>query len=255
MDLVDTHCHPHFDNFLPEPDKILKDAAADGVRRIMAVGTTVEDSRKAIEFADSHANVSAAAGVHPHEAAKFLTDKDAQNMLKEILDSSSICAIGEIGLDYYKNYSPKEDQIAALRQQIELGLPTGLPFIFHIRDAWHDFWPIFDSYPGLKGIIHSFSTSVKHLEDALKRDLYIGLNGIMTFTKDEAQLVAAKQAPLTHLVLETDAPFLAPAPFRGQTCEPKHIKVIVEFLAELRGENLGNLAAATTANAVKVFKL
>jgi TatD DNase family protein len=255
MDLIDTHCHPHFDNFLPEPGKILAAAAADGVRRVVAVGTTVDDSRRAIKFAAGHDNVWATAGVHPHEAAKFIADKNAQNRLAEILDSSSICAVGEIGLDYYKNYSPKEDQIATLRRQIELGASSGLPFIFHIRDAWPDFWPIFDSYPGLKGIIHSFSTSIKQLEEALKRDLYIGLNGIMTFTKDEAQLVAARQVPLTHLVLETDAPFLAPAPFRGQTCEPKHIKVIVEFLAELRGENPENLAAATTTNALKVFKL
>jgi Tat protein secretion system quality control protein TatD with DNase activity len=100
-----------------------------------------------------------------------------------------------------------------------------------------DFWPVFDSYPGLKGIIHSFSASVKELEEALARDLYIGLNGIMTFTKDQAQLEAARQVPLDRLVLETDAPFLAPAPFRGQRCEPKHVRVIAEFLARLRSEN------------------
>jgi TatD DNase family protein len=142
-----------------------------------------------------------------------------------------------------------------LRCQIELGLPTGRPFVFHVRDAWQDFWPVLDSYPNIKGIIHSFSTSVKHLEEAIKRDLYIGLNGIMTFTKDEAQLEAARQVPLSHLVLETDAPFLAPAPFRGQTCEPKHIKTIAEFLANLRGEKLADLAAATTANAEKALEL
>jgi TatD DNase family protein len=255
MDLVDTHCHPHFDKFLPEPDKILNSAVADDVRRVIAVGTTVEDSRKAIEFADAHDNVFASAGVHPHEASKFINDKNQQEQLEEILNKSSILAIGEIGLDYYKNYSVKEDQLSALRIQIELGLPTGLPFIFHVRDAWKDFWPVFDSYPGLKGIVHSFSTSIKHLEEALTRDLLVGLNGIMTFTKDPAQLKTAKQVPLSNLVLETDAPFLAPAPFRGQLCEPKHVKVIAEFLAELRAESLENLAKATTENAERVLKL
>jgi TatD DNase family protein len=255
MDLVDTHCHPHFDSFLPDPTRILAAATAACVGRVVAVGTTVEDSQRAINFAAGQDNVWATAGVHPHEAAKFIADKDQQIALAQILNKSSICAVGEIGLDYYKNYSPKEDQIAALRRQIELGLPTGRPFVFHVRDAWQDFWTVLDSYPNIKGIIHSFSTSVKHLEEAIKRDLYIGLNGIMTFTKDDAQLEAARQVPLSHLVLETDAPFLAPAPFRGQTCEPKHIKTIAEFLANLRGEKLADLAAATTANAEKVLKL
>jgi TatD DNase family protein len=255
MDLFDTHCHPHFENFLPSPDEILEAAEVEGVKKVIAVGTTVADSQKAIKFAANHERVWAAAGVHPHEAGKLIADKNIQNKLSEILDSSSIVAIGEVGLDYFKNYSNKDDQLAALRRQIELGIGTGLPFIFHIRDAWHDFWPVFDSYPGLKGIIHSFSASVKELEEALARDLYIGLNGIMTFTKDQAQLEAARQVPLDRLMLETDAPFLAPAPFRGQRCEPKHVRVIAEFLARLRSENPLELAAATTANAMKVFSL
>ena len=138
---------------------------------------------------------------------------------------------------------------------METALPTELPFIFHVRDAWNDFWPTFDDYKGLKGVIHSFSSGVKQLEAALSRDLYIGLNGIMTFTKDQAQLEAARQVPLDRLILETDAPFLTPAPFRGQVCEPKYVIATAEFLANLRGESIEELSRATTINALKLFGL
>src|SRR5205823_6096866 len=124
---------------------------------------------------------------------------------------------------YYKSETPREVQEKAFRAQIETGLPSGLPFTFHVRDAWKDFWRIFDEYPGLKGVVHSFSSGSKQLDAALSRDLYIGLNGIMTFTKDHAQLDAAKLVPLDKLILETDAPFLTPAAHRGDICEPKHI--------------------------------
>jgi TatD DNase family protein len=130
-----------------------------------------------------------------------------------------------------------------------------LPFIFHVRDGWSDFWQIFDDYKVLTGVIHSFSSGVKQLDAALNRGLYVGLNGIMTFTKDQAQLEAAKQVPSDRLLLETDAPFLAPVPFRGQACKPSHVIATAEFLAGLRQENIGDLAAVTTANARKLFKL
>jgi TatD DNase family protein len=172
-----------------------------------------------------------------------------------LLSRPKVVAVGEIGLDYYKSRTPKDTQQTALREQIEAGLPTGLPFIFHVRDGWSDFWKIFDDYKDLTGVIHSFSSGVKQLDAALNRGLYVGLNGIMTFTKDQAQLEAAKQVPSDRLLLETDAPFLAPVPFRGQACEPSHVIATAEFLAGLRQENIGDLAAVTTANARKLFKL
>lgn len=255
MEFVDSHCHPHFDDFLPDAGQMLTRAEQAGVKRLIAVGTTLEDSQKAIDFAAGHKNVWASAGVHPHDASQFLSSSDNLEKLKQILNSSSIVAVGEIGLDYYKNYSPKEEQLKCLKQQIEIGLPTGLPFIFHVRDAWDDFWPLIDNYPGIKGVIHSFSSDQNQLHNVLKRGLFVGLNGIMTFTSDEAQLKAAKTVPLTSLLLETDAPFLAPKPFRGQICEPKHVRTVAEFLAHLRGQKLEELANTTTANALNLFKL
>jgi TatD DNase family protein len=255
MEFVDTHCHLHFQAFDSDRAEVLAVARAAGVAKIICVGTTLADSQAAADYAAGQPEVYAAAGVHPHEAEVFLEDGRSASRLRELLKMPKMVAVGEIGLDYYKNYSPREIQQKALRAQIETGLATGLPFIFHVRDAWSDFWPIFDDYRGLVGVVHSFSSGVKQLDAALQRGLYIGLNGIMTFTKDQAQLDAAKQVPLDKLVLETDAPFLAPVPFRGQTGQPKHVANTAEFLAELRGQTVEEIAQATTENAVRLFDL
>ena len=175
-------------------------------------------------------------------------------------------AVGEIGLDFYKNYSPKADQEKIFRHQIETGLDSGLPYIFHVRDAqhqdksgagqaWPKFFKIIDYYKGVCGVVHSFSAGQTELEQALSRGLYVALNGIMTFTTDNGQLAAAKKVPKDRLLLETDAPFLAPKSYRGQTCEPKHILDIAKFIAELRGENINELASYTTRNAINLFGL
>jgi TatD DNase family protein len=255
VELVDSHCHPYFPALIDDVDGVLERAGQAGVKKIIAVGTTLADSQQAVELAGRYDQVWAGVGVHPHEAARFIQNKDAQAELKEILNKSRVVAVGEIGLDFYKNYAAKDDQIKALRLQIEATHELGLPYIFHVRDGWDDFWQIFDSYAGLTGVIHSFTAHQAQLDQALSRGLSVGLNGIMTFTKDEGQLAAAKRVPLKNLLLETDAPFLTPAPYRGRACEPRHVAVTAQFLAQLRGESLEQLAAATTANAVKLFEL
>ncbi|MGH7157025.1 MAG: TatD family hydrolase [Candidatus Saccharimonadales bacterium] len=255
MRFVDTHCHLFFEQLQENINEVVKNAKESGVDRLICVGTTLADSHTATQMASSYDNVWAAVGAHPHEAEKFLNDPSHKSKMTELLNLPKVVAVGEIGLDFYKNYSPKEIQEKSLRRQIEIGLPSGLPFIFHVRDAWSDFWRIFDDYKGLRGAVHSFSSGTKQLDAALSRGLYVGLNGIMTFTKDHAQLEAAKKVPLERLVLETDAPFLTPAPFRDQVCEPKQAAVTAEFLANLRGESLGQLSKSTTDNAVRLFGL
>lgn len=255
MNFVDTHSHLHFSNFDSNRQKALDEAAANGVTKILCVGTSLADSQKAVDYAQKTDGVWAAVGVHPHEAGEFLESKAGRQELKHLLGRPKVVAAGEIGLDYYKSTTPKDVQEKALRAQLETGLEAGLPFSFHVRDAWSDFWNILQDYPDVKGVVHSFSSGRKQLEAALSRGLYIGLNGIMTFTRDEAQLEAARQVPLERLLLETDAPFLSPAPFRDAVCEPKHTAVNAKFLAELRNEPLEKLAEATTKNAVKLFGL
>lgn len=257
MNLVDSHAHPHFDKFA-DPDQVLKDAAAVGVKRVIAVGTTLDDSQRAIDFAALRNNVWATAGVHPHDAKTFIEDSQAQS-LQELLALPKVVAVGEIGLDYYKNYTSKEDQIKAFREQIEIGQAAELPFVFHVREAFDDFFQIIDEYRAagsrIGGVVHSFSANRAELEQVLNRGLYVGLNGIMTFTKDDDQLAAAKHVPLERLLLETDAPFLAPKSRRGHICEPKDVLEVAEFLAVLRNEQLEHLAEVTSKNAEELFGL
>lgn len=255
MELVDTHCHLQFDKLRGRIGEVLADARTAGVTKMICVGTTLADSQDMIELASRHSNVWAAAGIHPHDAAAYVADEEADTKLAQLLAQPKIVAVGEIGLDFYKDYSSPGDQKKALSGQIKAALPSDLPFVFHVRDAWQDFWPIVDEYKVSRGVVHSFSAGLKELDEALNRGFFVSLNGIMTFSKDEAQLEAARRVPLDKLLLETDAPFLAPAGFRGQICEPKHLRTTAEFLSELRGENLEKLAKATTANAEELFGL
>ncbi|MDO8591737.1 MAG: TatD family hydrolase [bacterium] len=253
MNFVDTHCHLQFDKLATNLDQVINDAGDAGVTRLICVGTNVDDSQKAVDIAAKHENIWATIGVHPHDGKNFFEQKNSAVRLQDLLTKPRVVAVGEIGLDFYKNYSPKADQEKLLRLQIEIGIPTGLPFVFHVREAFSDFWRIFDAYPNLRGVIHSFSATSKELDQALSRGLYVALNGIMTFTSDQAQLEAAKQVPKDKLLLETDAPFLTPKAHRGKTCEPKHIRDIAEFLATLRGEDIKELAGYTTKNAKELF--
>lgn len=258
-EFFDTHCHIQFGDYPIDISEVMRGAAEANVSRMIAVGCTLPDSKSAPLFAARYDNVWASIGLHPHEGSEYADDKLALQQFRELANKPKVVAIGECGLDYYYENSPKEDQKKLLRFQLALAQEHKLPLIFHVRDAFDDFWPIFDEYQTagqrLQGVVHSFTSDTRDLEQILSRGLYVGLNGIMTFTKRTAQLDAAKAVPLDKLLLETDAPFLTPTPFRGKICEPKHVRTVGEFLAELRGENLEDLAAATTANARRLFKI
>jgi TatD DNase family protein len=264
MQLVDTHCHlqgKFFDSTeLVQFDRqaILERAKIAGVAKIICVGTDELESKKAVEFAKANANVWASVALHPHDQPVGIGDLSE---LEQLLASSKVVAIGECGLDYFYLDVDKSVQKQRLIFQLELGRKYGLPFIFHVREAFDDFWQIIDDFNAMtdtksekvRGVIHCFSADSEILAQALDRGMYIGLNGIMTFTKDPAQLEAAKKVPLDRLLLETDSPFLTPKPFRGTINEPKQILPIAVFLSDLRSENLDKLAEATTHNANKLF--
>jgi TatD DNase family protein len=255
IELIDTHCHLQFADYPLDPEETLVNAKKVGVVAIIAVGCTLEDSRAAVEFAARHENVWAAIGLHPHEAKLYVHNHKALQEFRELAKSPKVVAIGETGLDFYYNHSDKSAQEQILRFQLDMATEFTLPVIFHVREAFDAFWPVFDAYKGLRGVIHSFSSDTKDVEQVLSRGLYVGLNGIMTFTKRNDQLEAAKRIPLDKLLLETDAPYLTPAPFRGTMGESKYVRVTGEFLAQLRGESLENLASSTTLNARQLFKL
>lgn len=240
---------------MPDPDLLIQNGKAAGVTRLICVGTTYDDSVLAVNFVQDRQNCWASIGLHPHEAAKYTADFEAIEKFKSLANKPKVVAIGEAGLDYYYEHSPRADQQQILRMQMSLAENYNLPLIFHVRDAFEDFWPIYDEYKGLTGVLHSFTSSRRELDRALSRGLYIGLNGIMTFTKKEEQLLAAKAIPLQSLLLETDAPFLTPAPYRGTICEPMHVSVTAAFLAGLREENMATLVQVTTQNACNLFGL
>lgn len=270
MQLFDTHCHIHESGLAvpdskdptqarwaklgnPAPAKLIADAAASDVTRVMLVGCTLQDSQRAIAIAAQYDKAWASIGIHPHEARAHLADSQLLETFAALAANPQVKAVGECGLDYYYENSPRDDQIKILRFQLELARKHDLPMIFHVREAFDDFWPVVDEFKGIRGVIHSFTANTQVLNEALARGFYVGLNGIMTFTSQEAQLTAAKAVPLEKFVLETDAPFLTPAPDRGTICEPKHVRVTAEFLAGLRGESLEKLADATTKNARLLF--
>lgn len=248
--LIDTHAHIHFEDYRSELDEILSRAHSTGVEKILCVGVNDTDSAEAIAVARAYDNLWATVGLHPHDADRGY---EALEEIARLAELEKVVAIGECGLDNYKSETTVEDQERALRFQIELGLERGLPMIFHVREAFPEFWRILDDYRGVRGLVHCFTAGVAELEGSLGRGLSVALNGIMTFTKDERQLEAARRIPLGRLILETDSPFLAPVPHRGKRNEPAHIRQTAEFLAQLRGESLEDLEHATSTNSERLF--
>jgi TatD DNase family protein len=255
MQLVDTHAHIHFPDYQLDPDEVLVAAAKDGVSKVLCVGCTLTDSKLAIDMAARHSSVWATIGLHPHEGAVYVHDDTALQEFRGLASQPKVVAIGETGLDYYYNNAPKEDQKKLLRFQLNLAQEFNLPLIFHVRQAFSDFFAILDDLEGVRGVVHSFTGTLDEMKEILHRGLYIGLNGIMTFTKEAEQLAMAKAVPLSKLLVETDAPFLTPKPFRGTICQPKHVVQTAEFLAGLRGESLEEIATATTKNAKELFNI
>ncbi|HUY53407.1 MAG TPA: TatD family hydrolase [Candidatus Dormibacteraeota bacterium] len=254
MQIVDSHCHIHSPEYEFDINQVYQSAHELGVDKFICIGTDLADSRLAVNFAISHDNTWSSVGIHPHEADKF-NDRQQWAELTALASMEKVVAIGECGLDYHYNHSSKKSQREILEFQMNLAVEQRLPMSFHVRDAFDDFWPIFDNFRGVRGVLHSFTDSVSNLSKAIDRGLFIGVNGISTFTKDQSQIDMYKQIPLANLILETDAPYLTPAPFRGMMCEPKHIKVIADFLVGLRGETLEDIVSQTTKNVNLLFRI
>lgn len=253
MKLVDTHCHLHDSEFFADPSEqqvVYQRAINDDVAMI-CVGTSVKSSQEAIDFVIDHEQTWAVLGVHPHDArqgcdsiGKLLADRH-----------DKVVGIGEIGLDYFYDNSPRAQQIAVLEQQLQWAMEYRLPVSFHVREAFDDFWPVLDNFSSIRGVLHSFTDSQVNLERGFERGLYIGINGISTFTKDAAQQEMYGHIPLDRMLLETDAPFLTPAPLRGKMNEPSYVGRVAEHAAALRGVSVDVISRATTDNARRLFAI
>ena len=259
IELIDTHAHIHEADYVA-PDDALTRARENGVTEVICIGTSKQSSREALAFADANEGVYATIGIHPHET------KDGWTEIRELAATAGekLVGIGEIGLDYYYEHSSKETQIEALKEQLQVAVDYNLPVSFHVRDALDDFWPIFDSFhysdgSNLRGVLHSFTDTQDNLNKALERGLYIGVNGISTFTKDPTQRAMFAAIPLERIVLETDAPWLTPSPFRGKINEPAFVRNIAQYYADTyranEGVNFVDIANTTTANARALFRI
>lgn len=254
--LIDTHCHISEEDYPLNAEEVVNRAHEADVMQMICVGVNETSSRRAVEFASNHEGVFASVGVHPHEALSGI------NQLSEIVKAAKLTgklvAIGEIGLDYHYNFTPRDIQINILQQQIELALNHDLPIIFHVREAFDDFWAVLDSfrYDGrpIRGVVHSFTDNQKSVNETLRRGLYVGINGFSTFTKDEAQKTMFATIPLDKILFETDAPFLTPVPLRGKVNEPAFVRNIAEYHSVIRQISIEEIADITTANARTLFK-
>lgn len=249
MKLVDTHCHIHSADYQKNAEEVYATALEADIFKMICVGTDVNDSERAVAFASSHDHAWASVGVHPHEA------KDGVEGIESLITQNKVVAVGEIGLDYFYTHSPRDIQIKALERQLQWAQDADKPVIFHVREAYDDFWPALAQFPKVRGVLHSFTDSQKNLEKALGKGLYIGVNGIATFTKDQGQREMLRTIPLESLLLETDAPYLTPAPHRGKVNEPAFVELVAAYMCQMRSISLEELATYTTRNATHLFHI
>src|SRR5947207_8610877 len=282
--LIETHAHLDYPDFANDLDDVLRRAIDAGVTRIITIGTSIESSRRAIDLAEKYPAVYAALGVHPTYAEE--AEEDVFTPLRDLAKNPRVVAIGETGLDYHRLPSEKvakekqvqvmtalrtetdeeieaqirdgaykSKQASLFQQQLDLAVELGLNVVIHQRDAWEDTLKIMQPYEGkLRGVFHCFGGSLDQANEVLDLDYLVSFTGIVTFKNGAAVREVAAEIPLWKFMVETDCPFLAPAPFRGKRCEPAHTRIVAEAIAAARGVSLNEIAEATTETAEQFFR-
>jgi len=259
--LTDTHAHLDLPQFDPDREEVIERALEAGVTRIVTIGINLESSRAAIALVEDHLHIYAAVGTHPHDAVALTPQ--ALSELRELAQHPKVVAIGETGLDFYRDLSPRDQQQIAFERQLELAAELHLPVIVHCREAQAQVmatlraWAARHPAPanGWRGVLHAFSGDQAMAEAAREIGFMIALGGPVTFQNARRLQALVPQLPLDQLLLETDAPYLAPHPYRGQRNEPARLILIAEAIARLYGMSFAEITSQTTTNAVQLFGL
>lgn len=249
--LIDTHSHIHNPENFPDPSAEVAAAKEAGVERIIVVGCEPQDWTMATAFAEKHDEVFAICGWHPNYTANY--DPIDLPILIRVLKHPKVLAIGEIGLDYHWDYAPVTLQRKALKDQLRLGEETGKPIVFHAREAYSDLLDILETLPRQKYLFHCFAGTKEDARRALRLGAYFGCNGPITYKKADELRSVFSFIPPHKIVLETDAPYMAPVPHRGKPNRPAYIPILNKALAELHNMTQDEMAAQTTQNAIDFF--
>jgi TatD DNase family protein len=258
MDLIDSHAHIDGPQFDADRDAMLARARAAGVSTILAIGTGPgpEKLDAALRYAESHDWIYTTVGIHPHDAKEVTSDH--LDTLAALAKHPKVIAWGEIGLDYFYDHSPRDVQETVFRQQMELAHAAKLPIIIHCRDAWDDCLRLLDEVwkpTGLGGILHCFTSTLDHAQKGLDIGFLVSFTGNITYPKAQNIHDVAKALPLSNILIETDSPYLAPQPHRGKRNEPAYVLEVAKALANVRDLDLQEIAAQTTGNFRRFFRL
>lgn len=250
FELIDTHAHLDSPDYDADRAAVITRAYAEKIG-VITVGVDLPSSAAALALAKRYKFIWAGVGVHPHEAKTF--DPDVKEQLCALAKNPEVVAIGEIGLDYYRDLSPREVQRAVLADQIKLANDLGLPVIIHNRESTNDMLVILRNHPPKRGVIHSFLGDIALAREFIDLGLYLGIGGPLTFRKNDIMRHAVKEIPLDRILLETDSPYLTPVPHRGERNEPIYVRYVVEEISRLKGIPAAEVAAVTTENARRLF--
>lgn len=261
---IDTHCHLNFNTFQDDLDQVLERATTNNISKIVVPGTDLLSSKSAVSLCSKYPNLYAAVGVHPNDSDSW--DENSYEELKTLAMNSSVKAIGEIGLDYYRNLTDPEQQKMIFSAQLNLAQELSLPVIIHNRNSIQDLWPMLKEWVSnlrnsnskdhlAHGVLHSFEGDVTLAEEAFNSGFYLGISGPITYKNAKKRREVISQIPLESLVLETDAPFLTPHPYRGQRNEPFYIPIIAREIASIKQMDIAEVQLITSQNAKKLFSL
>ncbi len=250
--LIDTHCHLFYEQLINELPDVLKRAYAMGVNRFICVATNLSDANKCLELSQNYDNIFASAGIHPHDSKD--APKDYIDRIYHLMEYDSMVAIGEMGLDYFRNISDPKKQKSIFRSQMKIAQELDKPVIFHNREADEDVISILSEFPTVKGVAHCFSSNLKTAQKFIELGYFISFSGNLTFKNSHLPEIA-KQLSLDRILVETDCPYLSPEPYRGKPNEPGRTRFVAEKLAKIFGESLEVIAQITSKNATELFSL